>query len=100
MRFPEEPLYLGDRYLGEMHPMRNSLSCVDCGAAAPDTDSEFTLISSPFGWRLVRTRNEDGSFVFEWRCPACWARHKQRGAVPSSSPSRARRASRKQRAAI
>jgi hypothetical protein len=49
-----------------MHP-----TCVDCGAQAPDTNTNFTLISSSFGWRLRKVQDR-----MEWRCPTCWRTHK------------------------
>jgi hypothetical protein len=57
-----------------MHPM-----CVDCGAQAPDTNTNFTLISSAFGWRLRKVEDR-----MEWRCPACWRAHKL-GAAPTGT---------------
>lgn len=50
--------------------------CVGCRARAPDTHTEYTLISSQFGWRLTRRIDRDGTFMMEWRCPACWQRYK------------------------
>lgn len=68
-------------------------ACVDCRARAPEVETEYTLISSRFGWRLTRKIDRDGSTQLEWRCPTCWARRKQEKAmamtpgegVPSSS---------------
>jgi hypothetical protein len=51
-------------------------TCIDCGASAPDTDTNYTLISATFGWRLTRRTAVDGSRIVEWRCPKCWGSHK------------------------
>lgn len=48
--------------------------CVDCGAVAPPTGTNYTLISSRFGWRLTRMRTLSGRSVMEWRCPTCFSR--------------------------
>jgi hypothetical protein len=50
--------------------------CVGCRARAPETETEYTLISSRFGWRLTRRIDRDGTFVMEWRCPTCWQNYK------------------------
>jgi DNA-directed RNA polymerase subunit RPC12/RpoP len=50
--------------------------CIGCRARSPDVATEYTLISSRFGWRLTRKKNADGSYALEWRCPTCWARFK------------------------
>lgn len=50
--------------------------CIGCSARSPDVETEYTLISSRFGWRLTRSKNPDGSYALEWRCPTCWARFK------------------------
>ena len=55
---------------------RNQQICVGCRTRAPDTQTEYTLISSRFGWRLTRRIERDGTFAMEWRCPACWQRYK------------------------
>ena len=51
-------------------------TCIDCGARAPNTDTNYTLISATFGWRLTRRMLQDGSRAVEWRCPTCWNSHK------------------------
>ncbi|MBI2394736.1 MAG: hypothetical protein HYV09_34525 [Deltaproteobacteria bacterium] len=74
-------------------------ACVDCRARAPEVETEYTLISSRFGWRLTRKIDRDGTIQLEWRCPTCWARRKQEKAmvatpgegVPSSEPSSSQR---------
>jgi hypothetical protein len=50
--------------------------CVVCGASAPETNTDQTLISATFGWRLTRQALPDGSRALEWRCPSCWKRQK------------------------
>jgi hypothetical protein len=57
--------------------MRDKQNCIDCGKQSPETDTNYTLISSQFGWRLTRQRLPDGSFAVEWRCPDCWREHKR-----------------------
>jgi hypothetical protein len=57
---------------------RDSPKCVDCSAVAPPTGTNYTLISSRFGWRLTRSDTATGRKVMEWRCPACYARHRGR----------------------
>src|SRR5581483_3512091 len=39
---------------------------------SPETETNYTLISAQFGWRLTRYQGPDGSLVVEWRCPSCW----------------------------
>jgi hypothetical protein len=48
---------------------------VDCKKAAPDTETNYTLISKAHGWRLER-RTEKGVVNLHWRCPTCWERFK------------------------
>jgi hypothetical protein len=50
-------------------------TCVTCGADAPETKTNYTLISRS-GWRLSRRTIRGGAVVAEWRCPACWKKHK------------------------
>src|SRR5262245_13692732 len=52
--------------------------CVECSAVAPPTKTRHTLISSKFGWRLASLVDPNGVKRYEWRCPACWLRHKAR----------------------
>jgi hypothetical protein len=56
---------------------RRAHVCSDCRTRAPETDTNYTLISSRYGWRLTRKVAADGTFSVEWRCPRCWERHKQ-----------------------
>jgi hypothetical protein len=51
-------------------------ACVDCHRVAPQTNTEHTLLSASFGWRLARVKAPDGSNSIVWRCPACWRQHK------------------------
>jgi hypothetical protein len=59
-------------------------ACADCKRLAPETETEYTLISTDHGWRLTRVRKPDGAFVFVWRCPTCWRAYKEaQGQAPS-----------------
>jgi hypothetical protein len=62
--------------------MRDRQTCVGCGKKSPETETNYTLISAQFGWRLTRYKNADGSLVVEWRCPTCWREYK-RNRTPS-----------------
>jgi hypothetical protein len=66
--------------------------CVSCGALAPETTTEYTLIGPAHGWRLQRRTTEDGSFVLEWSCAQCWRRirteREERGSEPAREPPR------------
>ncbi len=53
---------------------RDTPRCVNCNAVAPPTGTNYTLISSRFGWRLTRGSDLAGRKVMEWRCPACFSR--------------------------
>lgn len=46
--------------------------CIDCEQAAPETSTDYTLISTQFGWRLQRRVLPDGGVALEWRCAECW----------------------------
>lgn len=46
--------------------------CVGCDALSPPAETNFTLISVRYGWRLFRGKRADGTQIYEWRCPACW----------------------------
>lgn len=52
--------------------MRERQTCVGCSRQSPETETNYTLISAQFGWRLTRTPAADGSISIEWRCPTCW----------------------------
>jgi hypothetical protein len=51
-------------------------TCVGCGESAPETNTNYTLISTDFGWRLMRRTLPGGEKIAEWRCPVCWRAHK------------------------
>jgi hypothetical protein len=55
--------------------------CVDCDQCAPETNTEHTLISAAFGWRLTRAVQADGRKVLEWHCPWCWRKRKEENAI-------------------
>jgi hypothetical protein len=59
--------------------------CCQCGAPAPNVNTNYTLISQT-GWRLSRAPRSSGAVLMEWRCPACWAKFKanSHGASPSA----------------
>jgi hypothetical protein len=57
--------------------MRDRQTCIGCGKKSPETETNYTLISAQFGWRLTRYRNGDGTIVIEWRCPTCWRDYKK-----------------------
>jgi hypothetical protein len=69
--------------------MRERARCIGCGRLSPETETNYTLISSQFGWRLTRFRRDDGEFIVEWRCPACWKHFKdsRRGDDPRAASS-------------
>ncbi len=52
-------------------------TCVGCAKSAPETDTNYTLISAQFGWRLTRVKRPDGTVTLEWRCPNCWRDYKK-----------------------
>jgi len=58
-------------------------TCIGCGSNAPNTDTNYTLISATFGWRLTRRVLPDGTRAVDWRCPSCWNAHKNVKAVVS-----------------
>ena len=69
--------------------MRDRQTCSDCGKMSPETETNYTLISAQFGWRLTRSRAENGDLIVEWRCAECWRDHKKKKNLseePSSSP--------------
>jgi hypothetical protein len=57
-----------------------SRRCHDCREQAPAVATDFTLISTRYGWRLTRSL-KNGETTLEWRCPRCWQRHRQTRAV-------------------
>jgi len=71
------PSLLTQRFIVHNEPMSNRRSCVDCGRLGPETETDYTLIGSRFGWRLRKERAKDGTVILEWRCPQCWAEYKK-----------------------
>ncbi len=61
----------------EAHALRHV--CVGCAMSSPPVRGEQTLVSVKHRWRLSRTPDGQGGYLFEWRCPTCWTRHKERG---------------------
>lgn len=59
---------------------------MDCRALSPETETNYTLIGSRYGWRLTKRRDARGKVAMEWRCPKCWRAYKSTGGegVPSS----------------
>jgi len=55
--------------------MVTTSKCLDCKSEAPKTESDYTLIRT--GWRVTRRQALDGSLAFHWRCPDCWAKHRE-----------------------
>jgi hypothetical protein len=66
------------------------LCCMTCGAHPPETESAYTLIGGKAGWRLTRTKRDDGSVLTQWRCADCWNAFKK--AAPPAAPAPARTA--------
>jgi DNA-directed RNA polymerase subunit RPC12/RpoP len=62
-------------------------TCVTCGKQAPETETNYTLISAQFGWRLTRYKRPDGTLVLEWRCPNCWREFKRSRGVTGAGGS-------------
>ena len=52
--------------------------CVDCDVSSPPTEAKYSLLSLS-GWRSIKARKADGALTEDWRCPKCWAEHKQKG---------------------
>jgi hypothetical protein len=47
--------------------------CIGCNRLSPGTDEDSSLISSKYGWRIVRRMGSDGQSTVDARCPQCWA---------------------------
>ena len=63
------------------------LCCMTCGARPPETESAYTLIGGKAGWRLTRSKDENGNVVTQWRCADCWtAWKKSTGGAPAPGP--------------
>ena len=69
-----------------MGSVADAQRCAACGKQAPETETNYTLISAQFGWRLSRYKKDDGSIVLEWRCPNCWREFKRAHAPSGSGP--------------
>jgi hypothetical protein len=57
--------------------------CVSCGARAPVTETDYTLIGAKHAWRCKKVAaSADGAELprLEWFCPTCWK--EQRSTVP------------------
>jgi hypothetical protein len=65
-------------------------TCKDCQKQSPETETDYTLISAQYGWRLTRSKGRDGSLLLEWRCPSCWAKHKAGAAADTPTASHVR----------
>lgn len=69
--------------------VRDRQTCVGCAMKSPETETNYTLISAQFGWRLARSKSSVGEIVVEWRCPICWRAYKlARGSVDEPKSSR------------
>jgi hypothetical protein len=66
------------------HPISQRHCCDGCGASAPETNTDYTLISRSFGWRLTRRTLPNGALAMEWRCASCWKKYKEGRVVMSS----------------
>jgi hypothetical protein len=66
--------------------MHERQTCVDCQALSPETETNYTLISARYGWRLSRRRDARGKLVMEWRCPKCWRAYKGGGGDAVATP--------------
>lgn len=62
--------------------------CSLCRAVSPVTQTNYTLISSKYQWRMEVISGADGQKEPRWYCPDCWQKLKQiRGASAPSRPS-------------
>lgn len=52
--------------------------CADCSVKSPPTETNYTLISSRYGWRLTLETSPDGRRIPIWRCPKCWQEYRKR----------------------
>jgi len=53
-------------------------ACVDCKTESPETELDYALTLRMSGWRDQQLKDAAGNQVVEWRCPACWSKHKKR----------------------
>jgi len=52
--------------------------CGACGIESPQTQTNYTLMSSRFGWRLSLEILPNGRRNAVWRCPKCWREFRNR----------------------
>ncbi len=68
--------------------------CIDCGAAAPKTETNYTLVGSRHGWRVSIVTDATGRKSSVLRCPSCWAKFREQvsatgsGTGPAAKPKR------------
>jgi hypothetical protein len=71
---------------------QNQRTCCGCGIKPPPSasgDSETTtLLSTRFGWRVVRRSGASGEAGVEWRCPACWEDYRAKRFASMHAPPR------------
>jgi len=67
--------------VGSTEVNKKQMRCFACGVQSPEIETNYTLISSKHGWRVVRSTDNLGKTVLEWRCPKCWAKHKSQRAL-------------------
>jgi hypothetical protein len=68
-----------------MNDKQNRQTCCGCGIRPPqisvadgENESSSTLLSTRFGWRVVRSTSPNSRGDVEWRCPACWEEFRER----------------------
>jgi hypothetical protein len=54
----------------------SEVTCAECGATAPDTETVYTLIGQQFAWRLTYAIDEKGRRRPEWLCHDCFKKKK------------------------
>jgi hypothetical protein len=82
---------LGRNFLtSSMIDSQNQRICCGCGIKPPQTDNNesTTLLSTRFGWRVIRRSEKNGEAGVEWRCPACWEDYRQKRFKSVQSPPR------------
>ncbi len=57
--------------------------CIGCAKRIPEHETNSSLVTLKFGWRLRRGEDAKGGTKFEWRCPDCWQEYKARVAAAS-----------------
>jgi hypothetical protein len=72
--------------LSDSREATDARTCTDCGARAPSTETNYTLISASHGWRLSRRPGLPSETpILDWRCPGCWQAYKRAGGKLRSS---------------